>query len=219
MDGQDQYRSIEGISEAEFKDNGSRFLAFAKNVKSESEFAEFRSNIVAQHHKARHFCFAYRLIDPVLERSSDDGEPSGTAGKPILNQLLSFELYNVAVIVVRYFGGTKLGTSGLIKAYKEATLSAVQAATIVDRQLTVLISANYSYAIMGTLMDTIKALDIIIHSNDFGESPKITLEIPRSLVDKTITQIKASMLNRSPRDIEEDTEVEGLVFLGEEPEE
>lgn len=123
-------------SEGLYKEKGSKFIAVAYPVKSEDEFKEAYADVKNEYHNARHHCYAYR-VNPEEEevRSNDDGEPSGTAGKPILNQLYSFELYNICVIVVRYFGGTKLGVSGLINAYKQATIDAINNANIKTEHL------------------------------------------------------------------------------------
>jgi len=124
----DSYRTIEKPAEGVFRDRGSKFIAFAYPINSESELKNILSQLKSEHPKANHHCWAIRLgLDRSVFRINDDGEPSGTAGRPILNTLLSHNLTNVAVIVVRYFGGTLLGVPGLINAYKTATEEAAEA--------------------------------------------------------------------------------------------
>ena len=126
------YKTIASISEGEYKDKGSKFLAFAFPVSSEDEVLNKIQELRQKHKGARHFCYAYILNhDKSVWRANDDGEPSGSAGLPIYNQCLSYDLTNILVVVVRYFGGTKLGIPGLIKAYKEATIDALQSAELI----------------------------------------------------------------------------------------
>ncbi len=122
----DTYYEIKGTGEGLYKSKGSKFFAYAYNVHSEEEIKAHIEALRKQYYDARHHCYAYILHpDKSASRANDDGEPSGTAGKPILNQLLSYNLTNVLVVVVRYFGGTKLGVPGLIEAYKTATKEAL----------------------------------------------------------------------------------------------
>ena len=131
---QDTYRSIAARSEGLYKDNGSRFLAFACPVETEEEVKEIVDALRKEYHDARHHCFAYRLgLDGARWRANDDGEPSGSAGRPILGQIDSAGLSDVLVVVVRYFGGVKLGIPGLIRAYKTATQEALAAAQAVEK--------------------------------------------------------------------------------------
>lgn len=126
------YRTLQDTSESLIKDKGSKFLGYARSVQSEEEADDFLTEIKSMHPKARHHCFAWRLGHPdPAERANDDGEPSGTAGRPILGQLIKADVTNAMVIVVRYFGGTLLGTSGLIQAYKASAEAALDHARIV----------------------------------------------------------------------------------------
>ncbi|RZL34499.1 MAG: YigZ family protein, partial [Pedobacter sp.] len=119
----DSYKTINGAAEGIFRDKGSKFIAYAYPIRSEEEIKPLINNLRSEHAKARHFCYAYRLTpDRSVYRINDDGEPSGTAGRPILNCLLSEDLTNIIIVVVRYFGGTLLGVPGLINAYKNASL-------------------------------------------------------------------------------------------------
>jgi len=131
---QDQYQTIFESSIGEFKDRGSKFIAYAYPVYTEKDWQKHLEEVKKLHFKARHHCYAYRLgLDGNQFRANDDGEPSGTAGRPILGQIDSFGLTNVFVVVVRYFGGTKLGTSGLINAYRESTATAFRNAQIIEK--------------------------------------------------------------------------------------
>jgi len=212
MEDIDAYKTILESGEGEFKDRGSKFFGYVKHVTSEQEFSDFIKEIKAQHFKARHHCFAYRLMDTDKFRYSDDGEPSGTAGKPIFNQLLSFDLVDVACIVVRYFGGTKLGTSGLINAYKNGAIEAIQNTKIELLHKQALINIAFDYGLMGNLMKAIKYLDLKIDSTDYGETPNLNIKVNQSTVDHTIVKVKAYLLDRSTEDIDDETEVEGIVF-------
>lgn len=130
------YNTIEKPATAEFKDRGSKFIALAFAIENAEDFKLKLKEVKAQHAKANHHCFAYRLgTDNNNYRSSDDGEPKGSAGLPILNQIISKQLTNVAVVVVRYFGGTLLGVPGLINAYKTATVLALQLSPIIQKLL------------------------------------------------------------------------------------
>lgn len=142
------YRTLELPIQAEFKDKGSRFLVFAYPVQTVEQVRKHVDDLRQEHHKARHWCYAYRLgVDGNQFRANDDGEPSGSAGRPILGQIDSFELTDVLVVVVRYFGGTLLGVPGLIHAYKTSTQMALENAQIIERNIekTVRIRCEYPY--------------------------------------------------------------------------
>ena len=142
------YRTLKSPIQAEIKDKGSRFLAFAYPVQTAEQVKKHVDDLRQEHHKARHWCYAYRLgVDGNQFRANDDGEPSGSAGRPILGQIDSFELTDVLVVVVRYFGGTLLGVPGLIHAYKTSTQMALENAQIIEKNIekTVRIRCEYSY--------------------------------------------------------------------------
>lgn len=210
---EDLYYSISGESQSEFKDRGSRFLAILFPVLEEDEFFSRLQEIKQAHHKANHHCYAFRLHSSEIFRSSDDGEPSGTAGKPILNQLYSSDLEDVGCVVVRYFGGTKLGVSGLINAYREAAKQAIGAASIKKNYDTRVLGIAIDYGIMGVVMDVLSQLDCQIIEKRFEEKAYISFKVRESLQDLTVKQIKSRLLNRPIEDIDEDTKVEGLGFL------
>ena len=142
------YQTLKSPIQAEFKDKGSRFLAFAYPVLTAEQVKKHVDDLRQEHHKARHWCYAYRLgVDGNQFRANDDGEPSGSAGRPILGQIDSFELTDILVVVVRYFGGTLLGVPGLIHAYKTSTQMALENAQIIERNIekTVRIRCEYPY--------------------------------------------------------------------------
>lgn len=142
------YQTLKSPIQAEFKDKGSRFLAFAYPVQTAEQVKKNVDDLRQEHHKARHWCYAYRLgVDGNQFRANDDGEPSGSAGRPILGQIDSFELTDVLVVVVRYFGGTLLGVPGLIHAYRTSTQMALENAQIIEKNIekTVRIRCEYPY--------------------------------------------------------------------------
>ena len=177
----DSYKTVRRITEGEFKDKGSRFIAYVFPIETEDEYQKKLEEIKEEHHKARHFCSAFRL-GPLhsLERFSDDGGPSGSAGRPILGQLYSFELIRVAAVVVRYFGGTKLGVSGLIEAYKKSTTAAIKKATITEKKVMTYFQVECPYAVMPLLMEAIKYAKVEICEKNFNQTPSFQLAIPAS---------------------------------------
>lgn len=153
----DTYRSIAEPSSGLFKDSGSRFIALAYPVETEDEVREHLVRIRKEYHDARHHCCAYRIgHEGKLWRASDDGEPSGSAGRPILGQIDSAGLSDVAVIVVRYFGGIKLGIPGLIRAYKTATADALSAARVVEKVAGKWIRLDFPYSSLPAVMKFLK---------------------------------------------------------------
>ena len=151
------YHTIDKTAQAEYKDRGSRFLAFAFPINSTDDFKKYLQQLKKEHPKAVHHCFGYRLgIDDNNYRVNDDGEPSGTAGKPILGQIDSKQLTDTLVVVVRYFGGTLLGVSGLINAYKTATALALQLTPIVQRQVMISYLLHFDYTQLNDVMTILK---------------------------------------------------------------
>jgi uncharacterized YigZ family protein len=151
------YSSIEKPSHAEYKERGSRFLAYAFPIQSADDFKKRLKELREEHPKAVHHCFAYRIgTDGNNFRAGDDGEPSGTAGKPILGQIDSKSLTNIAVIVVRYFGGTLLGVPGLINAYKTCTSLALQLTPIIEKPVMVNYTIHFDYTLMNEVMLVMK---------------------------------------------------------------
>ena len=208
----DGYKTIDEVSEGEYKDRGSKFIAYLYPMNDESQFDNIINEVKSLHLKARHHCYGYRLRDENIFRHNDDGEPSGTAGKPIFNQLLSYNIVDACCIVVRYFGGTKLGTSGLINAYKESAKQSLENATIIQKYEEIQYNIHFDYAIMGQLMETLKKLKINITEKAFDANPSLTISTKASVMTTTIDQIKASLLHRTLQDIMEEDEVPGLQF-------
>ncbi len=173
----DSYWTLAAPAEGEYSEKRSKFLACAYPVTTEEEALERVREVRARYYDARHVCWAYRL-GPMGEpyRTNDDGEPSGTAGKPIHGILVSQGLTEVIVLVVRYFGGVKLGTSGLIEAYREATLAVLAEAPRRECILTELISLTFSYELMGPVMRVVKESDARILSQDFTDICRLELE-------------------------------------------
>lgn len=163
MQEQDYYNTIETTGLAEFKDRGSRFLALAFPLKSVSDFKEILATIKKEHPKANHHCFAYRLGTTLNEfRASDDGEPSGTAGKPILGQIDSRGVTDVLIVVVRYFGGALLGVPGLINAYKSAASMVLQVTPLVRKPVLVNYHLQFDYTQMNDVMTIVKQTDCVV---------------------------------------------------------
>ncbi len=208
----DGYKTIDTRSEGEHKAKSSKFIGYLFPMKEEADLVDILQEIKSMHLKAGHHCYAYRLRDTNIYRHSDDGEPSGTAGKPIYNQLLSYGIVDACCVVVRYWGGTKLGTSGLISAYKEGARLALENATILQKYEEESLELFFDYAIMGQLMETLKKLNINISEKSFDSTPRLTITTRASVIDDTIIKIKADLLNRSVEDIVEDDVIEGLRF-------
>ncbi|MDR1860455.1 MAG: YigZ family protein [Bacteroidales bacterium] len=161
--------TIESATEGLYKEKGSRFLAFAYPVESEDQIKERLQALRKQHHAARHHCYAWILgSDGQRVRQNDDGEPSGTAGRPIMGQLKKVGLTNILAVVVRYFGGTLLGVSGLAKAYGYATADALQRATIIERISTVPMTVIFDYAALNSVMKLLKDNALPQNLPDFG---------------------------------------------------
>lgn len=157
----DTYKSISAAAQGSYKDNGSKFLAFAFPVETEAQIKTHVDALKKTYFDARHHCYAYRLGHTGAQwRANDDGEPSSSAGRPILGQLLSNELSDILVVVVRYFGGIKLGIPGLIRAYKESTLDALQQATIVEKIAGTHYTIRFPYEGMNNVMKVLKDLSL-----------------------------------------------------------
>jgi uncharacterized YigZ family protein len=185
----DTYLTISGPAEALFKDRGSKFLAFAFPIQTEADAKSHLITLRELHPKAVHHCYAYRLgMDKMAYRISDDGEPSGTAGRPILNTLYSRNLTNILIIVVRYFGGTLLGVPGLINAYKSASEYALADAEIVTKHLSNIYQLSFSYIQMNEVMKIVKDLDLPISNQLFEMDCRMDVEIRTSLTEPFFTR-------------------------------
>jgi uncharacterized YigZ family protein len=182
---EDTFKTIATPSEGYFKDKGSKFFAYAFPVKTEEETRKILNRVKKEHHSARHHCYAWRIgCDEIQYRANDDGEPSSTAGKPILGQLQSFELTNVFVVVVRYFGGTLLGTSGLINAYRAATSDALSKAKIVTRIIKEHFSLHFTYKEMNEVMLIMKQEDLNITDTRFELECELDFSVRKSEADR-----------------------------------
>ena len=178
---QTSYLTIAQPSVAEFKDRGSKFLGYAFPIGSAVEFKKILQQLKKEHPKAAHHCFAYRVgTDENTFRVSDDGEPSGTAGRPILGQIDSRGLTNVLVVVVRYFGGTLLGVPGLINAYKTVTSLALQVTPAVQKQVELIYTIRFDYTQMNVVMQLMKQYNCTILEQELQLFCSITAGIPKS---------------------------------------
>jgi uncharacterized YigZ family protein len=181
----DSYLEVVGSSKGLFKDKGSKFIAYAYSVKSEEDVKQRLTEVKKQEYAARHHCYAYILNpDKSAQRDSDDGEPSNTAGKPILGQLLSRELTNTLVVVVRYFGGVKLGVSGLITAYRAAASEALEDITVEKRFVKDVFTVYFKYPEMNNVMRMIKDNALEIINQDFELECALTFCVKKSQSEK-----------------------------------
>lgn len=190
MEERDSYLTIVAPAEAVYKERSSKFLAYAYPVTSEEQIKEILDALHKQYYDATHLCYAWRL-GPHAEqfRSNDDGEPSGTAGKPILGQLLSHELTDCLIVVVRYFGGTKLGVSGLIQAYKESAQEAIAASEIVEKTVDISVHIEFSYVSMNDIMRIVKEELPRIDEQSFDNLCSMTLSIRQSRAQRLIDRL------------------------------
>lgn len=187
---EDTYFTIETTSEGIFRDRGSKFIAYAYPFKDESKLKDIISDLKSQHPKARHHCWAYRLTtDRSVFRINDDGEPSGTAGRPILNVLLSKDVTNTLVVVVRYFGGTLLGVPGLINAYKMATQEALDSATIVEKTVNDVYRIAFDYLQMNDVMRLVKEENLLILKQEFDNDCSMDIEVRKMQVNQVLHKL------------------------------
>ena len=178
MQTKDTYSSIASRSDGLFKDNGSRFIAQAYPVETEEQVKDIVERLRKEYHDARHHCFAYRLgLDGGRWRASDDGEPSGSAGRPILGQIDSAGLSDVLVVVIRYFGGIKLGIPGLIRAYKTSTADALSQATVVEKVAGKDFRVSFPYLSMNAVMKMAKDLSLPQSGQSFAEQCGMVLRV------------------------------------------
>lgn len=178
----DTYLTIQDKSEGIYTEKRSKFLAFAHPVETIDEIKDLLTDYKKKYYDARHVCYAYMLGPERTDfRANDDGEPSSTAGKPILGQINSRELTNILVVVIRYFGGVKLGTSGLIVAYREAAAEALSAATVIEKTIEETVTFTFPYVMMNNVMRVVKELNPRIVEQKYDETCIITLAIKRSM--------------------------------------
>ena len=195
----DHYFTIETSAVAEFKDRGSKFIAFSYPLKNVNDFKKHLQALKKEHSKAVHHCFAYRIgVDGNNFRVSDDGEPSGTAGKQILGQIDSKNLTDILIVVVRYFGGTLLGTSGLIQAYKTAAADALQQSVKVTKYITQTCKVNFNTEVTNLVMRYLKEYDAEIVEHTFDTENEIIFNIRQSFAEKLRTSLKENNINCNP---------------------
>lgn len=189
----DTYKTIASPAEGVFRDRGSRFIGYIFPVNSQEEISAKLSELRKEHHGARHHCYAWRLgADGASYRANDDGEPSGTAGKPIYNQILSAGITNVLIVVVRYFGGTLLGVSGLINAYKQAAIEAIGNATVVEKQIMEIYSLQFEYAAMNDVMKILKDHDLKQWNQNFELDCSLEFSVRKSEADSVTEKLRQS---------------------------
>jgi uncharacterized YigZ family protein len=191
MEAQEFFYTIEQSALAEFKDRGSRFLAYAFPMQTTDDFKKQLQALKKEHPKAAHHCFAYRLgLDGNNFRASDDGEPSGSAGRPILGQMDSKNVTNAGMVVVRYFGGNLLGVPGLINAYKTATVLALQLVPIVRKQVLISYHLQFDYTLMNEIMLVVKQCQCAIEQQEISMFCTMQIGVPVAKIEEVIHKLK-----------------------------
>ncbi len=181
MEESDKYKSIAGPAQGLFKDNGSRFIAFAYPVERVEEVKPLVDALKKEYHDARHHCFAYRIGHTgATFRANDDGEPSGSAGRPILGQIDSFGLSDILIVVVRYFGGIKLGIPGLIRAYKTSSADAIDNSVIIEKTACRMFKIEFDYLAMNAVQKVLKDMGLPQQNQEFGQTCQIETRVPLS---------------------------------------
>ena len=209
--GTDRYLVPAGPSAGEFRDRGSKFLAALKPVTTAEAALAAVAEQRSLHTKCNHHVYAYRLGEGTdVWRANDDGEPNGTGGKPILAQIDKAGLSDLVIVVSRDFGGTKLGTSGLINAYREAAARALASVPVTERLITVPVRLRFGYALMSPVMGALSLLGLDLAASDFGVTAEIDLLLPRSEADMTLRQLKAAVAQVYPEEVDADFVVPGL---------
>ena len=182
---EDYYYTLTEHSEGIFKDRGSKFIAHAFPVETEEQIAVHLANLRKQYYDARHHCYAYMLgIDRTKFRANDDGEPNNSAGQPILGQIKSFELTNVLIVVIRYFGGTLLGVGGLVNAYKTAAKEAIEANKIIKKNIELPLSISFDYPLINAVNLVVKEEELSVLKRNFEASCEMQVGIKRSKFEK-----------------------------------
>ena len=177
----DEFKTISNVGEGTYSEKRSKFLAFSHHVETEEQVKDIVAQYRKKYYDARHVCYAYMLgAERQVFRANDDGEPSSTAGKPILGQINSNELTDILIVVVRYYGGVNLGTGGLIVAYKTAAAEAIAASEIEIRQVEALVTYNFPYVMMNDVMRVVKEMKPRIVNQVYDNTCEITLSIRKS---------------------------------------
>ena len=185
MSTDDEYFTIESRTQAEIKVKRSRFIGTTTPIKSVAEAEQFISKLTKQYYNATHNCYAFRikLTNQTISKYSDAGEPAGTAGPPILNVITGINLFNIVVVVTRYFGGTKLGKGGLIRAYRDCTKAVLDQAIFVKKYNLVSLALSFPYNLTGNVIHIISQLHGNIISSVYNQQVELIIEIPQSFVD------------------------------------
>lgn len=193
----DYYQTLqEPITEILFKEKGSKFIGYAYPIEHENEVKSIVDQLKKEHHQARHVCYAYQIgVKNIYYRANDDGEPNNTAGIPILGQIKSFELTNVLVIVVRYFGGTKLGVGGLIQAYKTSAKETLEQAVIIQKEILQKLYIEFEYPNMNKIMRIIHENHLVIHKQVQNLNCQMTLGVKEILIPKVLEAFQLVVTN------------------------
>ncbi len=209
-----EFLTIQDHGFAEIREKASKFLGFAFPIESEAENNIRVEELWKFHPKASHVCYAYKLgLDDNQYRINDDGEPSGTAGKPIYGQILSKNLTDVGVYIVRYYGGTKLGASGLIAAYKDTAKLTLEECIIIQKSLNQCYDLSFSYDEMGKVLNDLKSLNINILEKLFEENVKVKIAVPLAEATLSIRKIKARLMDFSLDRVDDETNVTFCTFV------
>jgi uncharacterized YigZ family protein len=207
----DTYQTLQGPSFGEFKDRGSKFLAYAFPVEDADQIQAALLEVRKEHSKARHHCYAYRLgLDQYNYRANDDGEPSGTAGRPILGQIDSAGLTYTLVVVVRYFGGTLLGASGLINAYKKSAAEALAAGEKIEKQVEDIYTLRFDYAHLSKVMNAVSKPPFQVVEQRFAITAELDVAVRQSLVEDALKQLKAQVAEVYLEEVDGLEEIEGF---------
>jgi uncharacterized YigZ family protein len=186
---EDTYKTIESSSTGLYKEKGSKFLAFAYPVRTEMEVKKILEELRKEYYDARHHCYSYVLgYDKSAWRINDDGEPSGTAGKPIYGQIQSMDLTNILVVVIRYFGGIKLGVSGLINAYQLSALDALKNASVSERTINEIYRLHFPYEMINDAMRLVKDEGLQIIQSSYYSDAFLDVKMRRNIVQKVISR-------------------------------
>ncbi|WP_236975657.1 IMPACT family protein [Membranihabitans maritimus] len=210
----DRYNTLSQSVNGYFKEKGSKFFSYLAPVENEEEALNFLDSIKEEHFKARHHCSAWRVNpDELIERSNDDGEPSGTAGKPILGQLIKYDVVNIVAVVVRYFGGTLLGTSGLIQAYKTSTQLALESGNIIEVVQKTPFKIVLPLAKVHILEEWAAQLNTEIISRSYeGTNAIYSMEAEREAIEGKLKILKSKLLNIYIEEVEEKMEYPDIKF-------
>jgi len=207
----ESYYTINKESTGLFRDRGSKFIAFAYPFKNLEELEPRIVTLKKLHPKSRHFCYAYRVTpDGAVFRANDDGEPSGTAGRPILGQLDSNKLTNTLIIVIRYFGGTKLGTSGLINAYKTAAAEAIKENEIEEKFLMAYYRISFEYRQMARVMEFVKKSGFTIQKQEFELNPFLEINIRKTNHEDAAFKLQAAIAGKIPEVFNPEQDIQGF---------